>query len=561
MDRLYHREHLRLQEITLHGFQGTLKNAAYGEWNAGHRNVLMRLDTGGGKSVIASDIVLDGVNQHMNQAVIAHRNELVTQMSMHIANRGIPHRIIGSDTTIAQARRMHRAAFGDTLVNRAAPTCVIGVDTMVRKNGDVVKVCNQMDRWIIDEAHHVLRDNKWGKAVDMMPNAQGLGVTATPSRADGKGLGVDFDGVFNTMVSGPSMRYLVENGFLSDYEIVCPSSDLKVDDSDKSANGDWSNQTLRKAAKKSHIVGDTVENYCKYAYGRRAIVFSTDIETANETASNFMANGIPAASLSSKTPTAVREKYIEEFRSGKIWVLVNVDLFDEGFDVPACDVVILARPTASLGKYRQMVGRCLRFLVGKTALIIDQVSNVVRHGLPDKDIVWTLARRDKRGKSEPDPDEIPLTACAVCTKPYEKFRVACPHCGAQKPLPAPQDRTLEMVEGDLILLDKNTLAEMRQATILESAGSVADRVGYAGGAFAAKGAANRQMEKIEEHQGLVNTINQWAGIERAKGFTDNEIHRKFYHTLGFDVLTALDASQTRVAMEQTRYKIEKWYNK
>jgi len=550
-----------LQEIVLHGFQGLLKGDINASWDAGATNVLARLDTGGGKSVIASDIVLDGFNAHMYQAVIAHRNELVTQMSCHIANRGIPHRVIGSDSTIAQVRRMHRNLYGDTLVNMDASTAVVGVDTMVQRADVLGKDFKQMDQWIIDEAHHVLRENKWGKAVQMMPNARGLGVTATPMRADGKGLGVDFDGVFDEMVSGPNMRYLIDNGFLCDYEIVCPRSDMVVKDKDKSANGDWSNRTMRKAAKESHIVGDTVENYCKYAYGRRAIVFATDVETANEIAANFVKAGIPAASLSAKTPLAVREKYINDFKEGRLWVLVNVDLFDEGFDVPACDVVILARPTASLGKYRQMVGRALRFLVGKIALIIDQVSNIVRHGLPDRDILWTLARRDKRGKSELDPDEIPLTVCTICTKPYEKFRVACPHCGAEKPLPEPRSRTLEMIEGDLILLDKDTLAKMRQATVLEGAGSVAERVGKAAGVFAAKGVANRQMEKIEEHGVLVDTINQWAGVQKAAGFTESEIQRKFYITLGVDVLTALDASQTRADLEKIRKTIERWYIK
>lgn len=573
-----------MKNIVLHDYQKSLKADLYQEWITGQKNVLVRLDTGGGKSVIVSDVMLDGHRQGAKQAVIAHRNELVTQMSMHIANRGIPHRIIGSDSTIAQARRQHRAEFGDTLINPASSTWVVGVDTMVRRRELLEKDFRQIDRWAIDEAHHVIGGieldangqhvknkndeyvfntlpNKWGTAVSMMPFALGAGFTATPLRADGKGLGRSFDGVFDSMVSGPDMRFLIQNGFLSDYEMVCPRSDLEVDDKDKSASGDWSNSTLRKAAKKSHIVGDTVENYCKYAYARRAIVFATDVETAGETASKFNSLGIPTVSLSAKTPTTVREKYIKEFRDGKIWVLINVDLFDEGFDVPACDVVVLARPTGSLGKYRQMVGRALRYVPGKIALIIDQVSNVIRHGLPDKNMEWLLARREKRGGKPPDPDEIPLTACVECAKPYEKFRAACPHCGAQKPLPEPRSRTLEMVKGDLVLLDRATLEKMRQATVLESAASVADRVAVKAGEFAAKGVANRQIEKIQEHGRLVDAINQWAGVERAKGYSDNEIQRKFYLTLGVDVLTALDASKTRAELEKTRNTIEGWYMK
>lgn len=512
-------------------------------------------------SIVVSDIILDGVNQGLSQAVIAHRNELVTQMSCHIANRGIPHRIIGSKSTISQAMNKHRQMFGKSFVHPQAQTSVVGIDTLVSRQEKMMDWGKQQDRWVIDEGHHLLSQNKWGKGVLMMPNAQGLGVTATPMRADGKGLGHNYDGVFTSLVEGPSMRFLIKNNFLADYEIVCPESDLSVDDSQVSANGDWSSQTLRKASKKSHIVGDTVDNYIKYAFGRKAIVFATDVETAGEIANNFMERGIPAASLSAKTPTAVREKRIQDFRDGKVWALVNVDLFDEGFDVPACDVVILARPTASLGKYRQMVGRALRYMEGKVALIIDQVSNVVRHGLPDKQLIMTLARREKRGKQEPDPDEIPLTTCVACLKPYERFRIACPHCGAEKPLPEPRSRSVDMVEGDLVLLDRETLERMRQATVMENPADVAQRVGAVAGEFAGKGAANRQLEKIEQYKKLEHVIAQWAAIEREKGFTDSEIMRKFYLTLGVDVISALDASQTRADMEILTNRIERWYKK
>ena len=277
--------------------------------------------------------------------------------------------------------------------------------------------------------------------------------------------------------------------------------------------------------------------------------------------SDFNARGVRAASLSAKTPPAVREKFIKEFREGVLNVLINVDLFDEGFDVPACDVVILARPTASLGKYRQMVGRALRYVDGKTALIIDQVSNVVRHGLPDRQIAWTLARRDKRGKSEPDPDEIPTEVCTECSRPYEKFRTACPHCGAIKPLPAPRSRSLEMVEGDLILLDKAALNAMRVATVLESAADVGERVAHAAGPIAGKAAVNRQADKIKEHGLLTAAINQWAGVERHRGFTDSEIQKKFYLTLGVDVLTALDSKKPASEIKQLRETVERWYMK
>ena len=545
--------------ITLRPDQAELKSGIYDKWNGGARNVLGVLPTGGGKSIIVSDIALDIARTGAQQAIIAHRNELVGQMSLHIANRGIPHRIIGSTQTISQITRAHRRKFGRSFINPSAPSAVVGVDTLMSKAEKLAGWAEQTSYWTIDEAHHVLRANKWGKAVEMFPRALGLGVTATPMRADGQGLGREYDGVFDTMIEGIGMRQLIGINALSDYEIVCPKSDLEVDDKDVSAGGDWSSKKLKAAAEKSHIVGDVVAAYCQYAYGRQAICFATDVETAGEIANRFNAAGIRAAALSADTNPAVREKYIDEFRAGTLTVLVNVDLFDEGFDVPACDVVIMARPTASLGKYRQMVGRALRYVAGKVALIIDHVSNVLRHGLPDKYIAWSLARRDKRAKAAPDPDEIPLTVCKSCTKPYERFRLCCPYCGAAPPLPDPRERSIEMVDGDLVLLDREMLEAMRQAMILEAPGDILQRVGKVAGHNAAVGVMNKQLEKFASHDRLKNALAHWAGIERFKGLNDREIQRKFYLTMGVDMATILDGSRSRVQFDETATIVEGWY--
>ena len=546
--------------ITLRHDQHVLKSDINNEWSRGVQNVLGVLSTGGGKSVIASDIVLDGFHTNKQQAVIAHRNELVGQMSIHVANRGIQHRIIGSTKTVTRITRSHRKHFGRSFVNPSARTAVIGVDTLVARTDELKQWARQTDQWIIDEAHHVLRANKWGKAVEMFPNARGLGITATPLRADGCGLGREYDGVFDSMCVGLEMRPLIELGALADYEIVCPTSDIHVEESETSASGDWSNVKLRDAAKKSHITGDAVNAYCQYAWGKQAICFATDVETSGEIASRFNAVGIRAASLSAQTDETVREKYVEEFKDGILKVLVNVDLFDEGFDVPACEVVIMARPTMSLGKYRQMVGRALRAMPGKRfGLIIDLVSNVIRHKLPDRVIPWTLARRDKRGKQEIDPDEIPLTVCKHCTKPFERFLTACPHCGLEPPLPEPGARTIAKLDGDLMLLDKATLDRMRTATVLESPGDIGRRVGAAVGRFAGIGVSNRQIEKFGAHKDLQDAIAQWAGIQRHNGLSDREIHKRFYLTAGIDVLTALDGRQTRQDFEALTARIKGWY--
>lgn len=412
---------------------------------------------------------------------------------------------------------------------------------------------------VVHNCHHCLKTNKWGKTVEMFVNARGLGVSATPNRADGQGIGSMADGYFDDLITGPSMRSLINRGFLSDYEIVCPKSDLNIEECKLSANGDWSNQTLKKAAKKSKIVGDVVNNYMKYAAGRKAIVFATDVDTADEISADFNAVGIRAVSLNGDSQTNFREQSIELFKQGKLQVLVNVDLFDEGFDVGDCEVCIMARPTASLGKYLQQIGRVLRPAPNKTALIIDHVSNVLRHGLPDMHRVWSLDRRAKKAKQLKDPEEIELTVCKHCLKPYEKFRTVCPYCGFEKPLPEPRSRTVEMVEGDLMLLDKTTLEKMRASINLESPGSIAARVGVVAGPIAAKGVANRQMEKITAQGELKEAIAQWAALERLKGFSDRELYKKFYLTLGSDVLTVLNNSHSKQEYEVLTERVKGWY--
>jgi superfamily II DNA or RNA helicase len=545
--------------IKLRDYQQEAVNKIYDSWNQGNRNVSLVMCTGLGKSVCMSSIALNFDNQHKPVAVVAHRNELVSQMSCHLARVGLYHRIIAPRAVVGQISRKHKIEFGKSFINPSALSAVVGVDTLMARADSLKNWAQQIALWEVDEQHHITRGNKWGKAVEMFVNARGLGVTATPNRADGQGLGRWVDGVMDDMVLGPSMRWAIENNFLADYEIVCPKSDLNVEDSPLSANGDWSSQTLRKAAKKSRIIGDVVTNYIKYAFGRKAIVFATDVETAEEISRDFNAHNIRAVSLNGKSLPAFREQSLDNFRDSKLQVLVNVDLFDEGFDVPSCDVCIMARPTASLGKFLQQIGRVLRPAPNKTALIIDHVSNVIRHGLPDMPREWSLERRQKKAKLTKDPDEIELTVCKKCLKPYEKFRTQCPYCGAELPVPESKSRTIEIVAGDLVLLDKATLQRLRQNAMLESPGNIAARVAKAAGPIAGKAAANRQMEKIEAQNELKDTIAQWAAIEREKGFNDREIYRRFYLSLGMDVLTALNGTRTRQDYLTTAERIKGWY--
>jgi len=550
-------------QITLRPDQQKLKYDTYREWENGARNVMAVLPTGGGKSIVMSDIAVDCYRSNLRFPVIAHRNELVSQMSHHLARRDIPHRIIAANETIRQIRASHMEEFGTSYVHPTANASVAGIDTINARSDELKEWAYKQDYFFGDEGHHFLKANKWGRGTALFENARGMLVTASPARPDGQGLGREFDGIADAMVIGPAMRELIDLGALADYEIVCPQSDLEMDDEDITEGGDFSPKKMKAKAERSHIVGDVVKHYARYALFKRAICFATDVDTANKIASQFNDAGIRAASVSAKTPSNVREKYIKEFKSGKIYVLVNVDLFDEGFDVPACDCVIMARPTASLVKYLQMFGRALRTAVGKLyGLIIDHVSNVVRHGLPDKPREWTLARRDKRGKQEKDPDDLPLRRCmnVNCAKPFEAFRPCCPYCGWEPPLPAPRERTIEMVDGDLVLLDRAALEAKRRAMMLESAGDISARVFKAGGEAAAAFHANKQMAKIGAHKRLTDAIAQWAGVQRFAGYSDRESYRKFYLAMGCDVLDALRADRGREEFETMAARIEGWYS-
>jgi len=550
-------------QITLRPDQADVKHRVYEAWNRGARNVLAVAPTGWGKTIVISDIALDKHALGSWQVKIAHRNELVGQLSNTIARRGIPHRIIASAPTIRAITADHRREFGRSFVNPDAPCAVSGIDTLIARASELEQWRQQIDHWTIDEAHHVQRLNKWGKGADLFPNAVGLGVTASPTRGDGGGMGrlqsdgTIGDGIFDEMIIGPDMRTLINIEALCDYQIVVPKTDFHIDDSAITGSGDFSPVKMREASEKSQIVGDAVEQYVRWAYGKRGICFATDVETAGKIAQRFNDVGISAAAVSAKTPADLRNEYIRRFRAGQILMLVNVDLFGEGFDVPAVEVVIMARPTASLAVYLQQFGRALRRLIGKLyGLVIDLVSNVLRHGLPDKPHFWTMDRRDKKAKSAPDPELIELKVCQDCSRPFERALPACPHCGWVIPAPSGGGRSLEQVDGDLTLLTPEILERMRQATVLESPASAAERAGAAAGPAAHGGALNRQMERHHSQQRLTAAINQWAGIQRAKGRSDQESYKRFYLTLGVDVLSALAAP--RVDMDKMADIIEGW---
>lgn len=520
----------------LRPYQNDVKQSVHIAWGQ-HTNVLAVLPTGAGKTHIFSNII----KEHKGAVcAIAHRQELVSQISLALAKEGVKHRIIGPKNVVRLVVNLHMSELGVSYYDPSASCAVAGVDTLVRRGESLKHWLPTVSLWVTDEAHHCCKDNKWGKATAMFPNAKGLGVTATPLRADGKGLGREHDGVFDTMVLGLSMRELINMGYLTDYRVFAPPSNLDLEGIAVSkATGDYNRNKMVKAVRKSRVIGDVVEHYLRIAKGKLGITFAPDVQTATDIAEQFNTAGVPAEVVSAKTPDAERISVLRRFKRGEIWQLVNVDLFGEGFDLPAIEVVSMARPTQSYGLYVQIFGRGLRLLEGKKeAIIIDHVGNVVRHGLPDAPRVWTLERRNKRARGSPT-DVIPVKACPKCTSVYERIYPQCPYCGFK---PKPMARSgPEFVEGDLTELDAETLAKMRGA-VAEVDMPVEDYRVHLEAKFVPKIgqlAGVKRHVKHQDAQGVLReSIALWAGYQRAMGRLDSESYRRFWFKFGVDVLSA-----------------------
>jgi DNA repair protein RadD len=524
--------------MKLRDYQADLKKKIQTSWDT-HRNTLAVMATGGGKSVVIGSVVQD---EPQHSVTIAHRQELVTQLSGHLARSGARHRVIAPKPVVRRCMEEHRRDHGRSFIDVSARAAVAGVDTLVsdKRVRELRPWLDQVRLWVIDEAAHVLAANKWGKAVSLFPNARGLGVTATPTRTDGSGLGAHASGVFHDMVIGPDTARLIREGHLTDYEILLPETDLDVTSVRTTATGDFSPTGLRSAVRESHLVGDVVATYLQYARGKRTVVFATDVETAEDMASRFRECGVPAEAVTGKTQDAERARRVQSFRDGALHVLVSVDIFDEGFDLPAIEVVQMARPTWSLSKYLQQIGRGLRTMPGKhKALVIDHVSNVRRHGLPDAPRVWTLSDRERRSRNVSVEDWVePVKRCTACLKAYPATSKVCTHCG-HEPVPVGGGRTVKEVDGDLTLLTGEALDALRRAATLEAPDDVGKRAAHVAGPAAGAGATARQRERIEAQNDLKEAVAVWAGHRRAEGRNDSEIHRLFYFRYGLTVLEAL----------------------
>jgi DNA repair protein RadD len=385
----------------------------------GRRRVLLQAPTGFGKTVVASTMAKTAVEKGKRVWMLVHRRELVRQVSKAFTKCDLQHGIVSAGYP---SNRFH-----------AAQVC--SIPTLVNRL-DLYQAPNVI---IFDEAHHISAGS-WAKIAQAFPEAVQIGLSATPIRLDGVGLGEFFD----ELVEGPPVKWLIEHGALAPYRLLAPASNLNLASVHRTA-GDYNKRELDDAVAASTITGDAVEHYCKHAMGTKALMFHVSIARSVDAVERFTAAGITAKHVDGETDPIERDAAIEAFENGDLMVMSNVGLFGEGTDLAGVQTLIDCAPSMSLGSVMQRWGRVLRPAPGKVALILDHAGNSgEKHGYPDTERQWSLEGRTKRKKK--DPEEITLRRCPVCMATLMGYVAKCDACGH---VFESQGREVEEVAGEL----------------------------------------------------------------------------------------------------------------
>lgn len=410
--------------MILRDYQKYAIEAVRDSYRKGHRRPLLVLPTGGGKTICFSYIAAGMAANNKRVLIIAHRRELLRQISNTLKMVGVRHSVMAGGSR------------GIPFTN----VVVASVFTLARR----LKHFPEPHLIIGDEAHHFTPESSWGQCVNAFPKAHVLGVTATPERLDGKGLGLMFD----DMVIGPTVAELTEQGYLTPAEVYAPSKpDLQ---GLRTRMGDYVNAELESAMDKPSITGNAVHHYRKLADGKLAIAFCVSVKHAKDVAEEFRRAGYRASHIDGGMEERERDQVLKDFAAGTIQILTSCDLVSEGFDLPAVEVAILLRPTKSLSLYIQQVGRAVRPAPGKaTTIVLDHAGNTAVHGFIDEHREWQLTDGAARKKSD---GEKPATVrtCPKCFAMHRPMPV-CPKCNHEYKV---MNRKVEQVEGDLVQISR-----------------------------------------------------------------------------------------------------------
>ena len=395
-----------------------------------HKWQLLQFPTGAGKTFTAGYMINAARIKGSTCYFVVPRRELLKQTAESYASVGIPFGYIAAGYT----------------PNPFAKVQLCTVGSLARRLDKSPKP----DLMFVDETH--FGSGQLGQIIDWAKGhgAWGVGLSATPSRTDGKGLGMWYD----HMEEGPSVRNLMDMGNLSDYELYAPDTPDMT--GIRTVAGDYAKGQLADKMEQDRVlVGNAVKHYRSHAMGRLNVVFCASVKHSQIVAQSFRDQGIPAAHISGDMDDAERAKIIKAFARRELLVLTSCQMLTFGFDLSSAaqmDVTVECisdlQPTQSLAMQLQKYGRALR-KKDFPALIFDHAGNSSRHGLPDDDREWTLADRERRGGGNSEPT-LPTRQCGSCYYVHRPAPV-CPNCGEVYPV---SDREIEEVEGELQKVDR-----------------------------------------------------------------------------------------------------------
>lgn len=393
-----------------------------------HRKSILVAATGSGKTRMAIRIMQGAVAQGNRCWFIVHRRELCHQTSRALWDAKLEHGMI----LPAKGRSPQLAQVGTVI------TAANRIESMP---------VSQRPRVIIFDECHRSVSASYQRIVEACPDAYIIGLTATPERTDGRGLGE----LYADMVQVQDMAWLIREGYLSRYRLIAPVEGPDLSGV-KTKAGDYDTRETEAVMDRPTITGDAIRAYRQYVDGKRCMVFCVSIAHSEHTCAQYNSAGITAEHIDGTHTDKEREAALERFRSGQTLVLCTVQLAIEGLDIPAVEAVQQLRPTQSVIVYLQLIGRGLRVEQGKPELVIlDQVNNWKRHGLPDDLREWSLDGRKKRKrKATDDEPDVHIQQCHQCFSIFRKGVTECPNCGAPVEV---QGREINQVDGDLAEVD------------------------------------------------------------------------------------------------------------
>lgn len=368
--------HIEADNAGLRPYQAEIKNEVYSLWDR-RDNLMVQMPTGTGKTVVFTSIVRDIQRWCLENSpnskilVIAHRKELIDQASGKM--KDFAHGVIMSGVK-QELQHMVQVASIQTFMSRR------NYETMLGYPFDFI---------IIDEAHHAMASG-YQKLWEMYPHSKKLGVTATPWRMNHSG----FRSLFSDLVLSHSVEWFVNEGYLSNYDYISIKRNSEIQHavnaiSKFGVDGDYQESELSNLFDKDSIRAELFKSYKQFAYGKKGIIYAIDRRHAANIQALYASKGVSIALIDGTTPAEERKQVIENFKNGSVQVMVNVNIFSEGFDCPDIEFVQLARPTKSLAMYLQQVGRALRISDSKEkSIILDNVGLYNRFGTPMANRFW-----------------------------------------------------------------------------------------------------------------------------------------------------------------------------